>query len=196
MIKAVIFDADGMVVTGTRFSDRLARDYAISTDKTVDFFTKAFPDCVLGKADLKEVIIPYLKAWGWKGTLDELLKFWFAGEHLADNRFATVIEKLNAKGIKCYLATNQEKYRLAYFKSEMGLGKIFEEIISSNSIGFKKPSKEFFENIAKVSNCKPEEVQYWDDRPVNIEAGKNFGFEARLYDKYENFEKVISQLIK
>ncbi|MEK7574668.1 MAG: HAD-IA family hydrolase [Patescibacteria group bacterium] len=194
MIRAVIFDADGMVVKGVRFSDRLARDYGIPTEKTADFFKNVFPDTVLGKTDLKEVLLPYMKEWGWKGTLDELLHFWFAGEHSLDERFVEPIKKLKHNGVRCYLATNQEKYRLEYFAKDLGLAKLFDGIISSNIVGFKKPQREYFEYILKVTGCGPEEILFWDDRPVNIEQAFEFGFHAHLYENFEKFSDIISHL--
>ena len=70
-IKAVVFDADGMVVKGDRPSLRLARDYHVPMKKLNLFFDNEFKDCVLGKRDLKEAVAPYLPKWGWEGSVED-----------------------------------------------------------------------------------------------------------------------------
>jgi len=50
-IKAIIFDADGMLVTGERFSTRFARDFNVPMEKIRLFFDNEFKDCILGKKD-------------------------------------------------------------------------------------------------------------------------------------------------
>ena len=72
MIKVVIFDADGVLINQERFSDAFARDYNISDDKIMPFFTGPFQECMTGKADLKEAILPYLNVWGWTKGVDSL----------------------------------------------------------------------------------------------------------------------------
>jgi len=61
MIKAILFDADGVLINGEMFSNVLDRDYGIPSDKTLPFFSGIFREAVSGKADLKEIITPHLK---------------------------------------------------------------------------------------------------------------------------------------
>lgn len=84
MIKSILFDADGVLINSERFSVHLARDYGIEADKTLPFFQGAFKACIVGNADLKEVIRPYLKEWGWEKSVDEFLDYWFKVEHKID----------------------------------------------------------------------------------------------------------------
>ena len=65
MIKALLFDADGVLVNGEMFSNHLLRDHGLDSEVTAPFFKGPFTDCVIGKADLKAVIAPYLQQWGW-----------------------------------------------------------------------------------------------------------------------------------
>jgi FMN phosphatase YigB (HAD superfamily) len=54
MISTLILDADGVLIHGKTFSERLARDYDVDRDKEKEFFTTKFQDCLVGEADLKE----------------------------------------------------------------------------------------------------------------------------------------------
>ncbi len=61
MIKTILFDADGVLINGGQFSSHLEKDYGITREITAPFFTGPFIECLIGNADLKEVIPPYIK---------------------------------------------------------------------------------------------------------------------------------------
>lgn len=199
MIKAIIFDADGMVIKkGPRFSDYLEKDSVIPVVITKDFFENEFQDCLVGKADLKEELSKYIEKWGWTRTVNDLLDYWFSVGKNVDPDMISTIEKLRSEGILCYLATNQEKYRTEYFiRSEMDFGNVFDNVFSSAYIGFKKPQTEFFNHIM---NSLPEgternEVMFWDDDEDNVKEAEQFGFQANLYTDFEDFQERVSQSI-
>lgn len=196
MAKVIIFDTDGMMVNSEMFNIQHSRKFSIPIDEMLPFFKGIFQDCLTGKADLKKVIIPWLKKWKWAGTADELLSWWFRAEHNIDQNLVREIKILKNKGIKCYLATNQEKYRTEYMKKQMGFENLFDKIFSSAEISHKKPQKEFFEiiykKIIKDALVKKDEIMFWDDERKNIERAKELGFNAHLYKNFENFLNKIN----
>jgi len=197
MVKAIIFDADGMVVIpiGGKFSEHLARDFGISTETTVEFFKNEFQKCLIGKADLKQELKKYLEEWGWQKSIDELLEYWFTSEKNVDERVISTIKELRKRGIKCYLATNQEKYRTTYFAKQMGFGKVFDAMFSSAHIGYKKPTAQFFENIIQeLPDVKKEEILFWDDKEEHVRGAQQFGFQAELYRNFEDFQDMVMEL--
>jgi putative hydrolase of the HAD superfamily len=192
MITTLLFDVDGVLVNGQKFSEQLAKDYGITSDKTASFFNGDFKKCVVGECDLKEALAPHLSSWGWTKSVDELLEYWFSTEHQVDEELVMYIQELRAKGMKCYVATNQEKYRVKYMLEKMGFADSFDGVFASAHLGHKKPAHEFFEKMLqqiKVGNKS--EVLFWDDTPANIQAAKEFGIHAEFYSNFEIFKKKM-----
>ncbi len=197
MIKVIIFDADGMALEQERPSVFLSRDYGISTDQLNTFFDGPFQECLIGKADLKEAISPYLSKWGWNKGIEAFLKLWFTREVYVNKEILKYIKYFKNKGIQCFLATNQEKYRFQYMLNELNLKDIFDKTYSSTNLGCKKPSYDFFKKLLKdLKDIKKEEILFWDDRPKNIEEARTFGFNAELFTSVKDFrEKMIQYKI-
>jgi putative hydrolase of the HAD superfamily len=198
--KCIIFDADGVVINSEMFSAQYQKQFGLSSEKMLPFFRGIFRDCIIGKADLKVVIQPYLKEWEWNGTVDEFLQFWFKAEHHIDQKIIELITILRNKNLKCYLATNQEKYRIEYMKNDMGFNDIFDYIFSSTEIGYKKPEQEFYEFIFswinKMDGISKEEIFYVDDSQEAVNAANEFGINSHLYINYDDFIKQINQSIE
>jgi|TARA_Y100000310_G_scaffold170442_2_gene170623 putative hydrolase of the HAD superfamily len=196
MVKTVIFDADGMIVNGERFSSRLEREYGISTDTTDSFFKNEFQLCLVGKADLKQELLKNLDQWGWNKGVDELLDYWFSEEqNRIDNRFSAVIRKLREKHIKTYLATNNEKYRTRNLLEDRRLGEWFDDIFSSAYVGSMKPNASFFQHILDKTGAKIEETVFWDDDIKNTDGAASFGLSVEVYKNFEQFKKAAENLM-
>ena len=197
MIKHIFFDADGMVVSKPyRFSQILERDHNITTEITSEFFKHDFLETEKGMADLKELLPKYLAKWGWQKSLDEFLEYWFKSEDFVDARLVESIKSLRESGIKCYLATNQEKYRAEYMKKQMGLEKLFDYIFVSCDIGHIKPSKEYWTEITnRLGEINFAEVLVWDDKQSAIIGAKQFGFHAELYLDFESYQKTLANYL-
>lgn len=188
MIKAIIFDADGMVIKEGRFSDFFARDFGVSTEVIVPFFNQEFNNCLIGKADLKETLKPYLSQWKWHENVDGLLDYWFTRQSEVDEGVVEIIMNLRAAGIRCYLATNQEKYRTKYFLQQLGFATLFDGVFSSAFVGYKKPQPEFFEYIAKaLAPLQKDEILFCDDREENVSAAKQFNWQGYVYKDLDGF---------
>lgn len=196
MTKAIIFDADGMIVHGERFSRRLARDYGISTDTTDHFFRNEFQQCLVGKADLKVELQKYLDSWGWKDGVEALLDYWFADAYNEiDTRFEPIIKSLREKGVKTYLATNNEKYRTDNLVEHRGLGKWFDAIFSSAYVGHKKPDEAFFEYILDQVGVGKDGIVVWDDDTENTDGAAALGIPVEVYKDFDQFKRVTSMLL-
>lgn len=198
-IKCILFDADGVVINSEMFSVQYVKKHNIPYEEMLPFFKNEFPDSIIGKADLIEIVKPWLSKWKWDGTVHDFLQFWFEAEHNIDKEIVSVIKKLREKGIKCYLATNQEKYRTQYMLKNMGFKDLFDHVFSSAHIGHKKPDTKFFEFILNKlkKECKfnPNEILFFDDSKEHIESANKLGIKAHLYHNIKDLEKFTKPII-
>src|SRR3989344_396946 len=195
MIKVIIFDADGVLIHSKRkFSITLAEKHDISIEKTLPFFIGPFQECLVGNKDLKETVAPYLKEWGWSESVDALLDYWFELERETDIEVVKYVQELRGKGILCFLATNNEKYRFQYMLDKMGFSDSFDKTYSSAHLGSKKPEQKFFSKIfQELENIKKNEILFVDDSKENIEGAKDFGIHAELYTTLEYFKEKMQR---
>ncbi len=190
MINAVIFDADGVVICREKyFSERAGLPF----EKVNPFFEGVFQRCLVGRADLRIELAKNIKSWGWKGTLDDLLEFWFSGEKKTDDVIMQYVLNLKGKGFKVFLATNNEKYRVEYLLKELDLEKKFDKIYASGYMGYKKPDTTFFRYILNDQNMKPEEVLVWDDDIEHVVSARKLGIQAEIFTSIDYFEERMKK---
>lgn len=188
MIKIILFDADGVILTGKRFSKHLELNYGIPEESLFPFFNGIFKECIVGNADLKEILPSYLKLWGWEKGIEEFLNCWFKSEHKIDEKLMGYIQNVRKKGIICCIATNQEKHRVTYMLNEMKFDMHFDNLYASSLLGYMKPDLKFYGKIMEdLENVEKEEVLFWDDTKEYIKAAKEFGINAELYTSYNDF---------
>jgi putative hydrolase of the HAD superfamily len=178
-----MFDADGVVIQSEMFSHKYAKEFNLDISELDSFFMTDFQACLIGKSDLKIVIKPWLKKWKWSKSVDEFIDYWFKSEHNLNFELIETINELRKNKVICILATNQEKYRLEYMRKEMGFEKIFDNIYSSNIIGFKKPEIQFYKYILNDLNKSPNDLIFYDDSQANIESAELIGITSHLYIK-------------
>lgn len=197
MIKAILFDCDGVIIRKEKyFSQRLKEERGTVIDLSghADFFKNEFLLCQKGRADLRQELAKLLDVWGWTGTAEELMEYWFSGERDIDLEIRDYIISLRNNGIKTYLSTNNEKYRLNYLWEEVGLKNIFDGKLPSCELGALKSENLFWQEAYKhLSPTEKSEILVWDDAESAIVGAKDFGFNAELYINFLSLKNRISQ---
>ena len=87
--------------------------------------------------------------------------------------------ELHKTGYKLYVLSNINELHVDWTKEQLK-DIPFEQMFFSNEIHLAKPDARCYEQVIRETGIKPEETLYIDDLPVNIEAGKNVGFECFL----------------
>jgi putative hydrolase of the HAD superfamily len=191
-IRAVIFDADGVLIFPWRFAQYLEREHGITPGMTRGFFRGIFEDCLTGKADLKDVLPPFLSQWGWEGTVDGFVKTWLEVEDAVDERLVKVIRALRQSGLICCLATSQERYRAEYMTTVMGFSEVLDRLFFSHSLGCQKPDHAYYRLIEEALEVEGSSILFWDDSAVNVASAREFGWHAEVYTDFQDLEEKLA----
>lgn len=189
-IKAILFDADGVIVNPSfQFAKLLAEQYGITREMTRGFFKGIFNECCVGRAELRQVLPPYLEEWGWEDTVEGFVQLWLKTDDVVDMRIVNYISGLRRSGMLCCLATVQEANRAAYMRGQMGFGDAFDELFFSCEVGYLKPDPAYFHAVQKMLRFEPQELLLWDDYQKNVDVARECGWKAELYTTFEVFEE-------
>lgn len=195
MTKAILFDADGVVLKKYKeyfVSQYFARKYNAPVDEVSAFFEKDFRACQRGKLDLKEELTKHLSSWNWPNGVDAFLEYWFTTDATIDTEVMKEVEKIRGNGFKCYLASDQEKYRANYIMERLGLKDKFDKCFFSYELGYQKSQPEYFTEIFKITGLKPEEFVYFDDDQKNVDVAVSLGINAYFYTGIDDLKKVTN----
>ena len=195
-VRAVIFDADGVIVFPWRFAAHLSHEYQITQEATLAFFQGKFTDCLVGKANLSHVLPSYLEEWGWSGSVEEFMQLWFTVEDAVDLRVLDMAKTLRDTGYICCLASNQEQHRADFMKTTMGFASQFDALFFSCEIGFKKPDERFYAAVEAALGLTGDEIAFWDDTPSHVEAAQRRGWAAEIYTDYSSFSRQATELLE
>jgi putative hydrolase of the HAD superfamily len=191
----VLFDADGVVIFPWRFARHLAREHGITPEMTRGFFQGVFEDCLLGEADLKQVLPPFLRQWGWPRSVDDFVVTWLETENAVDERVVAVIRALRGSGLMCCLVTSQERYRAEYMRVTMGFAEVFDRLFFSCELGCQKPDHAYYQIVEGELGFEGQEVLFWDDSAVNVRSARRWGWKAELYSEFATFEKRLGEYL-
>ncbi len=196
MPEVVLFDVDGVVIRPRQkyFSEKYSQDYNIPLEQIGPFFRTEYKKVATGQEDIKILLPSYLKEWGWTKTVDEFLAYWFESEKDIDTQLLRIVANLREKGVKCYLVSDNEKYRGQYLMQSVGLADKFDGAFFSYQLGVTKSKPEFFSQILEKLSIAPQDTIYWDDDPKNVASAITLGLSAFVYDDYGEFVRKLDEL--
>ncbi len=179
------------------FSERYADEHGVTLEDISVFFKNEYRGCATSQTDLKEVLPPYLENWGWKGSADDFLQYWFASDCELDQEVLKTVQELRDRGIIVALATNNEKYRMEYILRVAGLEEYFDKIFASCDIGHKKPSPEFFEGVMRdLPSIRKKEVLFWDSDKDIVDGAREFGIQAEHFVEFGKYEEMMKKYLE
>lgn len=193
MVKAAVFDVDGVLVEAFVWARILEEEYGLDQERTAPFFKGPFKECVLGQAGLEEELVPFLEEWGWPATVDEFVSRWFTADSAVNTHGLEVVDDLRRDGIACYVASTQEAERARYLREELRLADHFDASFFSCELGVAKPDRRFFASLTEAISVEPAEIVLLDDHEPNVEGARAAGWRAVLCRIGDNIRAKLSE---
>ena len=135
-------------------------------DKPRDFTKYQFKDFMYSQS----LELPHMLSWlkSWKRKID-LPVFAISNEN----------EELN-------------NYRIQTFN----LHELFDGFFSSCYVGYRKPDPRIFKSALEITQVKPDECIYFDDRPMLVNAAKKLGMNSMLHQNFETTKNILEHFIR
>lgn len=193
MLKAAIFDLNGIFLQSPKMSDRFEKDFNIPTSV---FLPKLFE---IMEATRKPNAGPAFAYWKpaldeWKVNLSEseFWDYWFKTE-IQSEQMIKFSKSLRAKGIKVFILSNNFKERAEYYGHYPWIHEAVDKVYFSWQTGFVKPDKRAWELVLSENNLRPEDCIYFDDQQVNLDVSESLGIKSYMFTNEAELEKVVNE---
>lgn len=201
MLKAILWDIDGVIIRhNDYFSNQLERENYYNPREIINEFrcTNLNTDCDADKLDVLEVIKPFLARIGWHGsTSDYFLQQYEYEEKYLDYALIADIQKIRAKGVQCFIASNQNYFRKAHLIEKMKIMENFDGAFFSCDLKAVKTDKIYWEFLLeelKIKGINPAEMLFLDDMQVNLDQAKKLGVRGVQISDHADIVGVLNQI--
>jgi putative hydrolase of the HAD superfamily len=195
-ITALFLDVGGVLLTNGW--DREARKRAVAhfnldKDETDDRHNLTFDTYESGKLTLDEYLNRVVFYKDRSFSKDDFRAFMFEQSHAYQDTIDFFMELKTKYRLKVIAVNNEGKelneYRIHKFK----LGHLFDAFVSSCYVHFRKPDADLFLNASQVSQKRPAEIIYVDDRLMFVEVACGLGFHGLHYTGLEDAKKQLAR---
>jgi putative hydrolase of the HAD superfamily len=195
MIKAAIFDLNGIFLQSPKLSDRFQKDFGVPTSAFLPKLSEIMdkvrqPNA--GKAF--DYWQPVLKEWNVNFSEQEFWDYWFKAEIPSETMIAFARE-LRSKGIRVFILSNNFKERADYYGHYPWIHDVVGKAYFSWQTGFVKPDPRAWGLILKENGLKPEECIYFDDQEKNLKAAEGVGITSFMFTSEAELEKILRKII-
>lgn len=196
MIKAIIFDLGGVLFNdGTgKFAKFLEGKYGISPADTRAFLVSKVGDKYYkGLVSVEEFWEQFKSTLKVEEDSEDLSLKWINSYDLNQDTL-DLIEKLS-KDYDVYYLSDNVKDRVRVTESKYDFLKHFKEGIFSCDVGMRKPEPQIYNLALEMTNTKPEETIFIDDKESSLAPARDMGIHTVLFTNADEVEGKVADII-
>ena len=193
MIKAIIFDWGGVLIESpSKGIISYCANYLKVDVKEFDRVCQKYKqDFQMGKISENEFWNRISLDLGiQKPPFHSLWKDAFIASYIEKKDIFNIVSNLRKNGYKIGILSNTEMPAIKFFYEQNY--NLFDNIVFSCNVGFRKPDSQIYKIILKELNVQPKEAVIIDDREENIVGANNVGMNAILFINKNQLLKTLS----
>jgi FMN phosphatase YigB (HAD superfamily) len=127
---------------------------------------------------------------GFLGDVDEFVGY-FADIFLPIPPMIELHAELRRLKIPTYIFSNTNDIAIEHIRRNFPFFSNFDDYIFSFEVGALKPEKKIYAALEALTGQSGRDIIYIDDRPENIEAGADYGWEVVLHETPEKTRRAL-----
>ena len=196
MVKAVIFDMDGVIVDSEPIHNEAEKKslskYELDiTTEEMESYTGA-----TAKFMYEDLIRKYNIDTTFEKIFDEkeeILYRLFEGNLFPIKGILELIKGIKEKKIKLGLASSSHRKFINFILEKLEFKDFFETVVGAEDITYSKPNPEIFLKSTMLLNVKPNECVVIEDAKLGVEAAKNAGMKCIGYRNLNSGNQDLSK---
>lgn len=174
MIKAVVFDMDGLLIDSERVTFQMFQEMLgeMGCEMSEEYY------CTLLGICLAETKVMLREKYGEKmfdvaAVHDRMVEHYEKNGVPVKKGAKELLEMLKKDGIKCAVASSSDNDWVQKMMSYTGLGKFFDYFVCGNEVKKAKPAPEIFLTACEKLGVDPKDAIVLEDAKSGIEAANN-----------------------
>ena len=194
MIKAFLFDYDGVITSGVKDdipATRLARNLGVNFEQASEWIVSIWDGFSTGKLSEQKAWQKIEEQYGMPIT-NEQRDIWYAWDELKPlEEMVELVQLVKSKGYHVGLLSNVLPVSARLIREHGGY-EGFDFLTLSCEVGARKPDSKVYETaLANLQGIKPEEIVFLDDRESCTTAASQLGMIAiQVNDHKKAIEQV------
>ncbi len=192
-IKAVVFDAGGVIIDWRTHIEKFADNYGIAYDSFYQAMEPYEIPACKGLIDSDDYCRGIMRQIGFAEDWQKLRQVFPVAFTPIDETY----ELLTELGGKYRLAmlTNAPKGSVDEIDKKLKYKQYFEVIIDSSVVGLVKPDKEIYLLTCQKLHLKPQQCLFVDDVFKNVEAAEKLGFKTVHFTHPQKSVEAIKKIL-
>lgn len=95
-----------------------------------------------------------------------------------------------------FALSNENRELNDYRIHTFNLHELFDGFFSSCYVGYRKPDPRIYKTALEITQIRPEECVYFDDRPMLVEAAKKLEMNGIQHQKFETTKSILENFIR